>query len=382
MSKRVLIVAQVIPQWYVDLLTEAMGSDTHIDIITGSDVRGNVIPSPVHDPRSFASRLKCWWRHYRFMSRWMRQNKHRHYDLVFAISNPPINSYVGLKLKKVFRAPFVYMNWDIYPQIIDLTIRNPLVHFACSLWKGWNNRNYPKIDRMLTIGEVMSESINAELKKPIRIDVLPIAVNTRFLMPIGRADNRFCAENGLEDKFVVLYSGKMGFGHNIELILSAAERLRDHEDIVFVFIGEGQKVDLVRDAIEKGNASNVRLFPLQPDEMFRYSMACGDVGVVAEEESMAHLFMPSKTYSMLACGMPVIGICSERDDLQRLLSTQDVGVAVTDNQAETFCRCVLDWYENREKLASLKKKARICAEEQFDLTIVQRQYRALFEEFL
>ncbi len=382
MSKRVLIVAQVIPQWYVDLLTDALGPDTHIDIITGSEVKGNVIPSPPHDPRSFVSRLKCWWRHYRFMSRWMRQNKHRCYDLVFAISNPPINSYVGLKLKKVFRAPFVYMNWDIYPQIIDLTIRNPLVHFACSLWKGWNNRNYRKIDRMLTIGEVVSRSINADLKQPIRIDVMPIAVNTSFLMPMDKQDNRFCTENGLDDKFVVLYSGKMGFGHNIELILSAAEQLRHREDIVFVFIGEGQKVDLVRDAIEKNNATNVRLFPLQPDEMFRYSMACGDVGVVAEEESMAHLFMPSKTYSMLACGMPVIGICSEQDDLQRLLTTQDVGAAVTDNQTTTFCRCVLDLYEDREKLAVLKQKARVCAEEQFDLAVIKQQYTALFQELL
>lgn len=382
MSKNVLIVAQVIPQWYVDLLTDALGADTHIDIITGSEVKGNVIASPPHDPRSFLSRLKCWWRHYRFMSRWMRQNKHRHYDLVFAISNPPINAYVGLKLKKVFHAPFVYMNWDIYPQIIDLTIRNPLVHFLCSLWSGWNNRNYKKIDRMLTIGEVVSESINADLKQPIHIDVTPIAVNTQFLTPIAKRDNLFCEQNGLSDKFVVLYSGKMGYGHNIELILSAAEQLRDFEEIVFVFIGEGQKVDLVREAIEQNNATNVRLFPLQSEEMFRYSMACGDVGVVAEEESMAHLFMPSKTYSMLACGMPVIGICSERDDLQHLLTAQGVGMAVTDNQAATLCRCVLELYENRDKLAALKEKARLCAEKQFGLTVIKQQYTALFEELL
>lgn len=381
MSKNVLIVSQVIPQWYVDLLTEALGPDTHIDIITGSDVRGNVISSPVHDPRSFVSRLRCWWRHYRFMSRWMRQNRHRHYDLVFAVSNPPINPYIGLKLKKLFRASFVYMNWDIYPQIIDLTIRNPLVHFVCSLWSGWNNRHYKKIDRMLTIGEVVSESINADLKQPIAIDVIPIAVNTKQLVPIAKADNSFRKENGLDGKFVVLYSGKMGFGHNIELILSAAQRLRSYEDIVFVFIGDGQKVSLVRDVVD-GGATNVRLFPLQPEEMFRYSMACGDVGVVAEEESMAHLFMPSKTYSMLACGMPIIGICSEHDDLQRLIADEKIGAAVTDGQAESFCRRVLEMYEDRERLAAMSETARLCAVEQFDLSVIKQRYIDLFESLL
>ena len=381
MSKNVLIVAQVIPQWYVDLLTDALGPDVHVDIITGSEVRGNVIPSPLHDPRSFASRLRCWWRHYRFLCGWIRRNRHRHYDLVFAISNPPINSYVGLKLKKVFQAPFVYMNWDIYPQIIDLTIRNPLVHLVCSWWKGWNNRNYKKIDRMLTIGEVMGESINADLKRPIRVDVMPIAVNTRFLMPMDKLDNPFCREHGLSNKFVVLYSGKMGYGHNIEMILSAAEQLHTYEDIVFVFIGEGQKADLVRDAVEQG-AANLRLFPLQPEETFRYSMACGDVGLVSEEESFAHLFMPSKTYSMLACGMPVIGICSEHDDLKRLIVDEGVGATVSDGQASSLCRCILDLYEDREKRMAMKEKARLCAEQRFDLAVIQQQYTALFKELL
>lgn len=381
MSKNVLIVAQVIPQWYVDLLTDALGPDVHVDIITGSEVRGNVIPSPLHDPRSFASRLRCWWRHYRFLCGWIRRNRHRHYDLVFAISNPPINSYVGLKLKKVFQAPFVYMNWDIYPQIIDLTIRNPLVHLVCSWWKGWNNRNYKKIDRMLTIGEVMGESINADLKRPICVDVMPIAVNTRFLMPMDKSDNPFCREHGLSNKFVVLYSGKMGYGHNIEMILSAAEQLHAYEDIVFVFIGEGQKADLVRAAVEQG-AANLRLFPLQPEETFRYSMACGDVGLVSEEESFAHLFMPSKTYSMLACGMPVIGICSEHDDLKRLIVDEGVGATVSDGRASSLCRCILDLYEDREKLMAVKEKARLCAEQRFDLAVIQQQYTALFKELL
>ena len=77
--KQVLIVAQVIPQWYVDTLTEAFGEKAKIDIITGSNVVGNVIPSPQYDPTSFKSRLICWWRHYQFMTSWMKKNTDKHY---------------------------------------------------------------------------------------------------------------------------------------------------------------------------------------------------------------------------------------------------------------------------------------------------------------
>ena len=57
--KHVLIVAQAIPQWYVDTLTEALGENTEIEIITGSKIRGNVIASPPHNPASLKSRLIC-----------------------------------------------------------------------------------------------------------------------------------------------------------------------------------------------------------------------------------------------------------------------------------------------------------------------------------
>ena len=33
LKKQVLIVSQVIPQWYVDVLTDALGEGVHIDIL-------------------------------------------------------------------------------------------------------------------------------------------------------------------------------------------------------------------------------------------------------------------------------------------------------------------------------------------------------------
>ncbi|MBQ7039980.1 MAG: glycosyltransferase family 4 protein [Clostridia bacterium] len=377
---KVLIVSQVIPQWYVDVITNALPKNCEIDIITGSQVSGNVIASPEHDAESFKSRLVCWWKHLRFVSRWIKQNKNKKYDLIFAVSNPPINSYIGLKLKKTFSAPFIYMNWDLYPQCIDYMIKNPVVHLMCKCWHIWNSKNYPKIDRMLTIGDVVAQSINAELKKKIDISVIPIGVNTNQIKPVLRQENIFCEQNGLMDKFIVLYSGKMGYGHNIELIIEAAKKLKDNKDIVFVFIGNGQKYELVKNAAEENE--NIMVFPLQPAEIFPYSMACGDVGVVTEEEKMAHLFMPSKTYSMMACGMPVLGVCTDCDDLYNVISENKIGYAVTDGSADTFAQYVKKLYDEREQLEALKARARECAVEKYEITEIEKQYKTVFEKYL
>lgn len=380
--KRVLIVSQVIPQWYVDLLTEALGKNTKIDIITGSKVKGNIIPSPAHDPRSLKSRLVSWWRHYWFVRKWASKNRNRKYDLIFAVSNPPINSYVGLKLKRQFHAPFIYMNWDLYPQVIEETIANPIAQMICKCWNQWNSHNYPKIDQILTIGPVMAKSINQRIKRPTPVKVIPVAVDTEYLKPIEKDNNPFCIENGLVDKFVVLYSGKMGLGHNIELILETAEKMKSNKDICFVFIGEGPKYSVVEKHITTHHSENIKLFPLQSDEVFPYSMACGDVGIVSQEAKMAHLFMPSKTYSMMACGMAIIGVGTDHDDLFGLISMNDIGETVVSESILDLTEKIGLLYEDREKLRNCQLKARKLAENTFSISAIRDNYRDVLDTIL
>lgn len=382
MKKRVLILSQVIPQWYVDVIVNALGENIETVFVTGSDVSCNVVKAPEYQPDSFVSRFITWFKYCVFSYRWARKNKSEKFDLIFATSNPPLNTFLGLNLKKLFKAPFVIMNWDIYPQCIDYMIKNPLVHQVCKIWHWFNNRNYSRIDKMITVGDVVAQSINEKLKNPIDIPVIPIGVDTDLLIPRNKEENEFCLKNNLHNKFVVLYSGKMGYGHNIELILEAAERLKNYEEICFVFIGGGQKFSLVEKFCADPEHTNVMLFPYQPEETFMFSMACGDVGVVPEETEMARLFMPSKTYSLISCGVPVIGICSNDDDLHNTIEEKGIGFCVTDNKSQTLEKYILDLFNDREKLDELRKRARECAVDDYDIKIIEKKYSDLFSKFL
>lgn len=382
MSKRILIVSQVIPQWYVDLLTSVFDRDDIIDIITGSTVKGNVISSPKHDPTSLKSRAVSWFNHYRFMMRWIRKNKQSKYDLIFAVSNPPINPYIGLKLKRVYNAPFVYMNWDLYPQVIKASIKNPISNVCCKLWSSWNSRNFHKIDRIITIGDVMASSLNEDIKNKVDVSIIPIGVNTQVLKPIDKSLNKFCVENDLVNKFVVLYSGKMGIGHNIELILEAAKKLEHNSNIVFVFIGFGPKYKIVEDYISINSSINVKLFPLQDEDTFPLSMACGDIGIVTQESSMAHLFMPSKVYSMMACGEAIVGLCTDHDDLNSLVMCENVGLTVTSNSVDELVDVITKLSSDCIILNSYKKQSRKIAIEKYELSIIKSKYIQLFNDVL
>ena len=109
--KRILFISQALNQSYFDMVCDALGEDVMIDLITGSNIKPKrkntkVLSSPPHNPISLKSRLICWKSHFLYVLKLVKNNKKK-YDLIFATSNPPINSYIGLLLKRKYKCPFV-----------------------------------------------------------------------------------------------------------------------------------------------------------------------------------------------------------------------------------------------------------------------------------
>ena len=377
--KKLLVISQVIPQWYVDILSKALANKYDIVFLTGSNVKSAcIVKAPSYNSSSVKMRLKSWLSFFFFVKRWKRKNRKQKYDCILAISNPPINSKLGLELKNVFKAKLFYMNWDLYPNLIQNRFKNKLIRLLCWFWEKWNNKNYPKIDRILTIGDIMAETIQNSLTTKIPIQVIKVAVDTDYIKPIPKSSNPFCIANGLTDKFVVLYSGKMGIEHNIETILECAHLMSSINDICFVFIGDGEKKDLVLSEIQKG-ANNIKYFPLQEEKMFPYSIASGDIGLVSQDIKSANLFMPSKTYSMMAAGEAIVAICSDRDDLSSLVKSLNIGEVVISNSANDLMSIIMKFFYNPVLLDFCKKNSRIAAENQFGFETIKKEYELLFD---
>lgn len=384
--KRILIIAQTISQSYLDILIDSLPPGTHIDIITGDEVSipmGTIHKDYKYDSTSFHGRLKSWTRHYYVVKDFFRQYKDVKYDLIFAISNPPINSYLGLKAKKKFNCPFIYMNWDVYPQVISLTIDNPIAKIVCFFWNQWNKHHYNKIDQMITIGETVAKSIRESIKPfDVKMIVIPLSADTERFKPIEKNSNKFVIEHGLQDEFIVLYSGKMGIGHNIEIILDAANKLKNDPYIHFLLIGGGEKYPIVKEYKEKYNLSNMTVLPFQDEETFPFSMASGDVCIVSQESKVAHLMVPSKVYTMMACGGAIIGICTGNDDLSKNIIDNNIGDIVIDNDSYTLVKKIRELYTNPNKLQYYKDNSRNVCVEKYSRLAVCKELEKLFDSFL
>jgi len=70
---------------------------------------------------------------------------------------------------------------------------------------------------------------------------LPNGVNPDLFAPQA-PDKALMQELKLQDKFVILYAGTMGYAHGLEVALQAAKSLEGADpEVVFLFVGDGSE---------------------------------------------------------------------------------------------------------------------------------------------
>jgi hypothetical protein len=94
-------------------------------------------------------------------------------------------------------------------------------------------------------------------------------------------DNEFLKIQGLEDRFVVMYSGNFGVAHEIETILALVHETRDLPKLFFCFIGEGAHKQRLVEAAKRESWEHVRVLPYQRKETLQQSLSAGDLHLVS-----------------------------------------------------------------------------------------------------
>ena len=77
--------------------------------------------------------------------------------------------------------------------------------------------------------------------------------NRKKVRPITCEVNCFVKRHKLEDTFVVMYSGDMELGSDLDTLAQTAEKFRNYNDIIFVFISKGSQSMRLQELSEKWN---------------------------------------------------------------------------------------------------------------------------------
>lgn len=281
------------------------------------------------------------------------------YDVAFIDSTPPIQ---GLKLPivRLFRkCPVVYNAQDLFPDTLSGT---GLAKKGGLLWKigSWVARvTFNNTDKIIAISEDIKRTLVEEKGIPAdKVVVVYNWVDSDAVVPIAKEENPLFEEFGLNrEKFHVVYAGNLGNAQNINIVVDAAARLRDNENVEFVVFGSGGLESDIRARIETEGLKNLRLLPLQPVERVKYVYSLGDVCLVSCKEGLGGSAMPSKTWSILSCGRPVLANFDE-GELQMILTKNELGVFTKAGDLEGFVEAISQLAAEPEKCEKMGARGR------------------------
>lgn len=255
--------------------------------------------------------------------------KYRQYEVVY-VTNPPM-SYL---LAYFIHRPYSIIVYDIYPDAlknIGITEHHPIYR----LWAKWNKSLFAKAKKVITLSEGMGKVLELYVNRS-QIKVIYNWSASDKLHPIEKTANPFAKQHELEDKFIILYSGNIGYTHNVECLVDIAEYLRNDPSILFLIIGEGKKKEMIQDMVSKAQLTSFLFLTWQNKDVLPYSLSAADVAVITLNDDTAQASVPSKTYNLLAVGAPLMCISPQNSELARLVNKFQNGSCFEKDETENM----------------------------------------------
>jgi glycosyltransferase involved in cell wall biosynthesis len=225
------------------------------------------------------------------------------FDLILA-STPPVTSpVIGWMLSKLKRARFIIEVRDLQPESSTDFGNLNMSPFTRAI-RAIMHWLYRKADRVVPVTDGIAEYMESIGIPGDRIATVKSGVSQEF---VNADSNGIRNEFGWEDKFLVLYSGTLGWVRPLETVVEAARHLSDQPDIHFVFVGDGQKRKALENMVRDYGLKNVSFTGPQPLESIPYFLKASDVLIESlKEVPVARLAFPSKLFEYMASGRPVV----------------------------------------------------------------------------
>ena len=294
-------------------------------------------------------------------------------DGVLAMSPPLTLGLTGWCTKIIRRAPLVFNIQDVFPDAAIQTgaISNKKIIAAAK----WLERvSYRRSDAVVLLSQDLRTNIanKIDAKHHHRLHVIPNFVDTVAITPQDRMTN-YRNELGIGDQLVVMYAGNVGFSQSLNLVVEAAAKF---PEVAFVVNGDGAaRKKLQEDCAE---LANVYFGDYQPIERLSEVLATGDIHLVPLRTGLAAVSVPSKSYSILAAGRPMLAAIDLNTEIPNMLQQSGAGIAVEPDNAPAFIEALGRLVNNRDQLSEMGANGRKWVETHASPASVAARYEEIF----
>jgi glycosyltransferase involved in cell wall biosynthesis len=296
-------------------------------------------------------------------------------DLVVLKTDPPLLQLITTAVVRLKGGKVVNWLQDIYPEIAGRLGLFPGPQWLLRLLAAWRDRALRAAAANVVVSERMAGYLTGRGVDNVR--VIANWSDAAAIRPLGREVNPLRSEWGLQDAFVVMYSGNFGRVHAFGEVIDAVHLLSGEAGIRFVFVGSGAGLDSLRRAVSGSGTRNALFKPLQPRDVLRFSLALGDLHLVTLKPAMEDLVMPSKLQGVLAAGRPVAFIGEPDSHIAKWVRQHDVGVAFAPGDGAGLAAAIRRLARDRARIEEMGRNARRQFEQEFTRSQGMAKWREL-----
>jgi len=255
-------------------------------------------------------------------------------DWLIVLTDPPMLSVLAMLMKKLFRCQAACWLQDVFPQI---AIQSGLLKRGMfSGWISWiARRSLESLDQVVIVGRCMERKLLQEGYSSNNFVKIPNWADGAQLFPLDRSSNPFVSARGLQQQFVLMYSGNFGLVHEVDTVETVFRCTNVLTHLTMCVIGDGAHRDHLQRVAQEERWSHVQFLPYQTEETLRFSLTAAHVHLVTLKADMDGLSVPSKIYGILASGRPVIFIGPDESEAAIIVREAQCGYVIPpgDHQA-------------------------------------------------
>jgi len=260
------------------------------------------------------------------------------FDLVVAMTSPPLISWLGALFVRVKGGKFAFWVMDLNP---DEALAAGWLQAGSWITKRLEAMllySLRRAEMIVVLDRFMAKRIEEKGISQNRIAILPPWSHDHTVRYDAAGRERFRETYGLDDKFVVMYSGNHSPCHPMTTLLDAALRLANRPDIAFCFVGGGSEFQRIKDFARCHKLQNIVTIPYQPLDKLAASLSSADLHVVVMGDPFVGIVHPCKIYNIRTLGIPHLYIgpaLSHISEMNPTLSARHGDVAAVIHYIQT-----------------------------------------------
>ena len=273
----------------------------------------------------------------------------RRMDVIIVYSPPLPLAIAGSKLKRFYNAKYILNVQDLFPQnAIDLGIlKNRLL---IKLFKRIEAYAYRNAD-FITVHSENNKSFLATRNK-VPQDRIKVIHNWIDIEPYSKAmrTGRFRKMFNIEDKFIFLFAGVIGPSQGLDLIIKAAEKIKDVKDICFLIVGDGMEKERLEKMADDLKLKNVIFKPFVSKDEYPELVKDADVGLACLSSMNRTPVVPGKILGYMAASVPVAAFLNKESDGHQIIRNAQCGYSEISDDVEKTVETVIKIYNEWSRL--------------------------------